>query len=234
MSGLSEREREGCRKLLGFVLPSDLTKLHETVTETCMTGGNEEAIANILAHIKTVADLLKRRRVRRKFILEYVSSENITIPPKASKILLSKKVQAFLASNSKVDDVTTDASVGSSDDEETDDHVTSTSTLPSPIVVQESSTFRPSTQLNSPESASSHSSPVAANKPDRAQGAKKKSKDKGSVDLETFGGEVVSAIKEIKDPKTQKSLQDIIRMIISSANKAEQRASLPSDRQSTE
>lgn len=90
-----------------------------------------------------------------------------------------------------------------SDDQKTENSVTSTSDP-------------------SPENASSHPSPVADNKPDRAQDAKEKTKDKGSVD-ETFGSQVEIKIKLIMDPETHKSLQDIILMIIRSAKEAELR-----------
>lgn len=121
----------------------------------------------------------------------------------------------------------------------------STSTLPPTTVIQEHSTSRPSPQLNSPESASSHPSPVTANKPDRPHKSKQKSKDRGADDLEiekvailknvsqtllgasqdadeTFGRQVVSEIKQIKDPATKMRLR---RNILCMIYEAEQRPS---------
>ncbi len=122
--------------------------------------------------------------------------------------------------------VSIDATEESSDDQETEEDMSESSTSALPPPTQKSSTCRPSTRLNPPESASSHSSRVAADQTDRAHKAKQKSKDRGSDDLEmekvailkkmsqtllgasqdtdeTFGRQVVSEIKQMKDPATK-------------------------------
>lgn len=204
--------------MLDIVLTSKLAELHNTVTKKKSTEMNKEAlIEGIIMDTTNAEELLKRKNVTGKVMAAYLHKEGIIFQPSWMDYLKSKILKHW-APNAMVDDmqpVTTDATVDNSNVQKTEDDVTSTIALP-------------------PESASSHPSPVAANKPDTAQDAKEKSKDKGSAYLETFGREVVSAIKQIKDPETQKSLQDIILMIIHSANEAEQRAPLHQVPQSTE
>uniref|UniRef100_A0A0E9XED9 Uncharacterized protein n=1 Tax=Anguilla anguilla TaxID=7936 RepID=A0A0E9XED9_ANGAN len=229
MSALSEREQEGSRTLLLVLSDSDLTEVCKNVIDESISTQNREVVMDAMLMLSQSAEtILKRKKVSREVIFNYLENEGIDMPASPTKKQLIEITLQFWASNTRADDVTTDDTEDDSDDQETEDGVTSTSALPPPTVVQVSSTSQ-----NSPESASSHPSPVAANKPDRAQDAKEKSKNKGSVD-ETFGRQVESEIKLIKDPETQKSLQDIILMIIRNANKAEQRAPLHPVPQSTE
>ncbi|XP_076862889.1 uncharacterized protein LOC143514949 [Brachyhypopomus gauderio] len=146
--------------------------------------------------------------------------------------------------------VSTDITEEVSEYRETEDDVSesSTFTLSTSPTDQTLSSSILSSELNSPGSASFHSSLAGANKPDRAHKSKQKSKDRGSDDIEcekvailksmsqtllstsqdvdeTFGKQVVSEIKQIKDPVTKMRLRRNILLMLYDAQEAEQRAS---------
>ncbi|XP_068126786.1 uncharacterized protein C3orf38 homolog [Hyperolius riggenbachi] len=86
MSGLSAREKEGCRRLLELLDSPDLFSVVETVTNRLIqVFSREEAIDAILTYSKNSAELLKRRKVHRNAIFKYLADERVPVPPSCEK-----------------------------------------------------------------------------------------------------------------------------------------------------
>lgn len=92
MTGLSETERVGCRRLLGTMSNGDLSLLCDTVTNKMITVENPtEAMEAILAYTKDAEELLKRKKVHRNLIFMYLAQEGIVMPPNSEKHVLVKR-----------------------------------------------------------------------------------------------------------------------------------------------
>ncbi|KAM9320651.1 uncharacterized protein C3orf38 homolog [Gastrophryne carolinensis] len=86
MSGLSAREKEGCRRLLQHLDSPDLFSVAETVTNRLIhVFSREEAIDAILTYSQSATELLKRRKVYRDAIFKYLAAENVTVLPNSEK-----------------------------------------------------------------------------------------------------------------------------------------------------
>ncbi|KAM4731140.1 uncharacterized protein C3orf38 homolog [Anableps anableps] len=92
MSGLSETERVGFKKILSSMTENDLKSLADTVTNKMIVVENvTEAMETILSFSKNAEELLRRRKVHRDFIFKYLANEGVTMPPASDKHQLVKR-----------------------------------------------------------------------------------------------------------------------------------------------
>ncbi|KAI1242442.1 hypothetical protein IHE44_0005986, partial [Lamprotornis superbus] len=93
-SGLSERERAGCRDLLELLQTEELLALTDTVTNRLVhPESRQEAIHAILVYSQNVEELLRRRKVCREIIFKYLAAQGIAVPPSSEKHLLIERVR---------------------------------------------------------------------------------------------------------------------------------------------
>ncbi|CAN2387666.1 apoptotic process [Pristimantis euphronides] len=86
MTGLSAREKEGCRRLLAQLDIEELFSVAETVTNRLIhVFSRDEAFDAIIIYSKSAEELLKRRKVHRGAIFKYLASENVTVLPSTEK-----------------------------------------------------------------------------------------------------------------------------------------------------
>ncbi|XP_076018143.1 uncharacterized protein C3orf38 homolog [Genypterus blacodes] len=86
MSGLSQTERDGCKKILKMMSKSDIFSLADTVTNKMIVVENtREAIGAILSYSKDAEELLKRKKVQRELIFRYLASERVVVSPNIEK-----------------------------------------------------------------------------------------------------------------------------------------------------
>uniref|UniRef100_A0A3B3TJF6 Uncharacterized protein n=2 Tax=Poecilia latipinna TaxID=48699 RepID=A0A3B3TJF6_9TELE len=92
MSGLSETERVGFKKILSSMTDVDLRSLSDTVTNKMIVVENvTEAMETILSFSKSGEELLRRRKVHRDLIFKYLVKEGVTMPPTSEKHQLVKR-----------------------------------------------------------------------------------------------------------------------------------------------
>ncbi|KAM4561696.1 uncharacterized protein C3orf38 homolog [Fundulus diaphanus] len=92
MSGLSETERVGFKKILSSMTEGDIKSLCDTVTNKMIVVENvKEAIETILSFSKHAEELLRRRKVHRDLIFKYLAKEGVTMPPASEKHQLVKR-----------------------------------------------------------------------------------------------------------------------------------------------
>ncbi|XP_028993672.1 uncharacterized protein C3orf38 homolog [Betta splendens] len=103
MSGLSEKERAGCRKLLSLLSRGDLLSLCDTVTNRLIAVENtEEATETILSFTQTAEALLRRKKVHRELIFKFLAKEGVTMPPNSEKHQLVKRTLELWSSGKAV------------------------------------------------------------------------------------------------------------------------------------
>ncbi|XP_075965106.1 uncharacterized protein C3orf38 homolog [Anarhichas minor] len=92
MSGLSETERAGCKKILKLMSTSHLLSLSDTVTNKMIVVENvTEAMETILSFTKNAEELLKRKKVHRDLVFKYLAKEGVLMPPNSEKHQLVKR-----------------------------------------------------------------------------------------------------------------------------------------------
>ncbi|MEQ2310731.1 hypothetical protein AMECASPLE_012159 [Ameca splendens] len=92
MSGLSETERVGFKKIFSLMTEGDLHSLSDTVTNKMIVVENvTEAMETILSFSKNAEELLRRRKVQRELIFKYLAKEGVTMPPTSEKHQLVKR-----------------------------------------------------------------------------------------------------------------------------------------------
>ncbi|XP_032424645.1 uncharacterized protein C3orf38 homolog [Xiphophorus hellerii] len=92
MSGLTETERVGFKKILSSMTDVDLRSLSDTVTNKMIVVENvTEAMETILSFSKSAEELLRRRKVHRDLIFKYLVKEGLTMPPTSEKHQLIKR-----------------------------------------------------------------------------------------------------------------------------------------------
>ncbi|XP_062982893.1 uncharacterized protein C3orf38 homolog [Elgaria multicarinata webbii] len=85
-TGMTEREREGCRELLELLQTDDLLALTDTVTNRLVQpDSRQEAIRAILLYSQSAEELLKRKKVFREIIFKYLATEGVIVPPSSEK-----------------------------------------------------------------------------------------------------------------------------------------------------
>ncbi|KAM9709699.1 uncharacterized protein C3orf38 homolog [Menidia menidia] len=104
MSGLSETERVGFKKILSSLTTADLLSLSDTVTNKMIVVENvTEAVETILSFSKNAEELLKRKKVNRELIFKYLAKEGVAMPPNSEKHQLVRRTLE-LWSSVKVDE----------------------------------------------------------------------------------------------------------------------------------
>lgn len=103
MSGLSDKERVECTKLLSKMTKEDLRSLCDTVTNRIIDVENDkEALDAILSFSMSAEELLKRRKVYRDMIFKYLAEEEIVMPPTSEKhVLIKRTLELWLSKEVK-------------------------------------------------------------------------------------------------------------------------------------
>ncbi|CAL8342138.1 unnamed protein product [Boreogadus saida] len=103
MAGLSSRERTGCNSLLNLMSESDLRSLFDTVTNSqkFFAGSVQDLKKAIILNSNDAAEFLKRRKVQRDLILQYLAKEEIVMPPNSEKTPLIERTLRFWSSEEK-------------------------------------------------------------------------------------------------------------------------------------
>ncbi|XP_041127670.1 uncharacterized protein C3orf38-like [Polyodon spathula] len=92
MSGLSEKETEGCKAILNSLSKVELFALKDTVTNRMITVESvKEAVQAIISYSQCAEELLKRKKVHKEIIFTYLADQGVVIPPNAEKHVLVKK-----------------------------------------------------------------------------------------------------------------------------------------------
>ncbi|KAK6485336.1 hypothetical protein HHUSO_G11090 [Huso huso] len=96
MSGLSEKEKEGCKEILNSLSNTELFALKDTVTNRMITVESvKEAVQAIISYSQCAEELLKRKKVHREVIYTYLTNQGVVIPPNAEKHVLVKKALEY-------------------------------------------------------------------------------------------------------------------------------------------
>ncbi|XP_058885391.1 uncharacterized protein C3orf38 homolog isoform X1 [Acipenser ruthenus] len=96
MSGLSEKEKEGCKEILNSLSNTELFALKDTVTNRMITVESvKEAVQAIISYSQCAEELLKRKKVHREVIFTYLANQGVVIPPNAEKHVLVKKALEY-------------------------------------------------------------------------------------------------------------------------------------------
>ncbi|XP_004081890.1 uncharacterized protein C3orf38 homolog [Oryzias latipes] len=99
MSGLSNTERVGLKKILSLMETCDLFSLSDTVTNKVIEVENvAEAIETILSFSKNAEELLKRKKVQRDLIFKYLASQGVPMLPSSDKHQLVRRTQELWSS----------------------------------------------------------------------------------------------------------------------------------------
>ncbi|XP_063295435.1 uncharacterized protein LOC134582463 [Pelobates fuscus] len=95
MAGLSQREREGSRQLLQLLATPDLQSLAGTVTKNRNQAFSRTgAIEAIILNSSNAAELLKRRKVLRDIIYQYLVQQGVSVASSSTKTeLITHAVQ---------------------------------------------------------------------------------------------------------------------------------------------
>uniref|UniRef100_A0A8C6WFN5 Chromosome 3 open reading frame 38 n=1 Tax=Neogobius melanostomus TaxID=47308 RepID=A0A8C6WFN5_9GOBI len=91
MTGLSDKERTECAKILMKMSKADLLSLCDTVTNKMIVVESDKAMDTILSFTMSAEELLKRRKVYRDQIFKYLAEEGIAMPPTSEKHILIKR-----------------------------------------------------------------------------------------------------------------------------------------------
>ncbi|XP_002733864.1 uncharacterized protein C3orf38-like [Saccoglossus kowalevskii] len=90
---LSEKEKEGFQQMLSQLSGDELLSLKDTVTRTMVTAQSKtEAISAIVNYSESAVQLLRRKKLKHKYIFQYLVSNNIHVLPTADKPCLIRKV----------------------------------------------------------------------------------------------------------------------------------------------
>ncbi|XP_051870800.1 uncharacterized protein C3orf38-like isoform X2 [Pristis pectinata] len=93
MSVLSDSERCGCREILQALGQDELLSVADTVTNRMLKiDGRAEAMNAILSYSQSAEELLKRKKIHREILFQYLAKHNIVIPVNAEKYQLIQRV----------------------------------------------------------------------------------------------------------------------------------------------
>uniref|UniRef100_A0A8B9RP94 Chromosome 3 open reading frame 38 n=1 Tax=Astyanax mexicanus TaxID=7994 RepID=A0A8B9RP94_ASTMX len=93
---MSEKEQSGCRRLLELLSAEDLMALKDTVTNRLISvESTREAVEAIIAYSQSAEELLKRRKVHREVIFQYLAKEGVAVPPNTEKLHLVRRTLAL-------------------------------------------------------------------------------------------------------------------------------------------
>jgi archaellum biogenesis protein FlaJ (TadC family) len=90
---LTETERRECKLLLDKLSTEDIISLTDTVCNRMVsTDSREEALEAILMYSESAKQLLRRKKVRREHIFQYLAEKQIYASASADKTTLMRKV----------------------------------------------------------------------------------------------------------------------------------------------
>ncbi|XP_007893897.2 uncharacterized protein C3orf38 [Callorhinchus milii] len=94
--GLTQTERRGFGEMLLSLDPRELLSLADTVTNRLLSmEGPREAINAILSYSQSAEELLRRRKLRRETIFQYLAKHNVIVPATAEKCQLVQRVVEY-------------------------------------------------------------------------------------------------------------------------------------------
>lgn len=97
---LSDKELEGCRSILNKLPQRDLINLTDTVTNRTVSPENTtEAVNAILSYSHTASQLLKRKKVKREHIYQYLAEKGIIEHLASDKPTLIKRALLYWGSS---------------------------------------------------------------------------------------------------------------------------------------
>ncbi|XP_072116207.1 uncharacterized protein C3orf38 homolog [Mobula birostris] len=93
MSMLSESERCGCREILQSLGQFELMSVADTVTNRMLKIDNcAEAMNAILSYSQSAEELLKRKKIHREILFQYLAKHNIVISANTEKYQLIQRI----------------------------------------------------------------------------------------------------------------------------------------------
>ncbi|XP_068693968.1 uncharacterized protein C3orf38-like [Montipora foliosa] len=102
---LSDREKEGCRTILNKLSEQDLLTLTDTVTNRVVSPENKgEAVEAVLSYSHTASQLLRRKKVKRDHIYQYLAENGIIEPVSSDKPSLIRRALLFWGSEQEGSD----------------------------------------------------------------------------------------------------------------------------------
>uniref|UniRef100_A0A3B1J2P6 Chromosome 3 open reading frame 38 n=1 Tax=Astyanax mexicanus TaxID=7994 RepID=A0A3B1J2P6_ASTMX len=106
MAAMSEKEQSGCRRLLELLSAEDLMALKDTVTNRLISVESTRAVEAIIAYSQSAEELLKRRKVHREVIFQYLAKEGVAVPPNTEKLHLVRRTLALWSDKDGLGDLT--------------------------------------------------------------------------------------------------------------------------------
>ncbi|KAM6978797.1 LOW QUALITY PROTEIN: uncharacterized protein C3orf38 homolog [Tautogolabrus adspersus] len=105
MSGLTDTERAGCKKIMKLMSKGDLLSLSDTVTNKVIVVEDErEAMQTIMSFTKNAEEFLRRKKVQRDLIFKYLAKEGVVMPPNSEKHQLVKRTLQLWLPGKGMDD----------------------------------------------------------------------------------------------------------------------------------
>lgn len=96
---LSDKEKEGCKTILNKLSRQDLITLTDTVTHRFVSPENaSEAVDAIVTYSHTASQLLRRKKVKREHIYQYLAENGVIEPVTADKQRLIRKAMLYWGS----------------------------------------------------------------------------------------------------------------------------------------
>lgn len=106
---LTNKEKEGCKTILTKLTEQDLLTLTDTVTNRIVSPENaREAMEAILSFSHTASQLLRRKKVKRDHIYQYLAENGIIEPTSSDKPTLIRRALLFWGSAQEDSDVEND------------------------------------------------------------------------------------------------------------------------------
>ncbi|CAH1797481.1 unnamed protein product [Owenia fusiformis] len=90
---LTENEKIGCKELLSNLDENDIKLLKDTVTGKKINAETKsEAINVLVTYSESAEELLKRQRLKRDFLFQYLVLKNVVVPVRAEKRILIQAI----------------------------------------------------------------------------------------------------------------------------------------------
>ncbi|XP_076443430.1 uncharacterized protein C3orf38 homolog [Babylonia areolata] len=94
------KEKEGCFRLLGKLTTEEILSLKNTITNRLIASENrDEAVKAILEYSESAVELLRRKKMRRDLLFQYLADCNVVVPVNAEKSELIRHVLEFWGSS---------------------------------------------------------------------------------------------------------------------------------------
>ncbi|KAI8501305.1 PREDICTED: uncharacterized protein C3orf38 homolog [Branchiostoma belcheri] len=93
---LSDKEKRCCAELLQLIPQDQLLSLKDTVTNKAIdVRSRNEAVRAIVSYSESAEQLLRRRKIKRDLLFQYLAGKNVIITPTAAKVDLIQRVLQF-------------------------------------------------------------------------------------------------------------------------------------------